>query len=159
MDAYVALKWLHVVSATILFGTGLGIAYFQWMTYRHGGTQAIAAVTRLVVRADFVFTTPAVVVQLATGVALVQVLGLPWTTPWVLAALALYALVGACWLPVVAIQLRLARLAASAAERGAELPAEFHRGMRRWFLLGWPALFGMLAIFWLMVRKPGLIGG
>lgn len=153
MSSYLLLKWVHILSSTILFGTGIGIAFFQWMTWRSGEVAAIARVTRLTILADFVFTTPAVIIQLVTGFALLQVLSLPWTTPWVLAALALYMLIGACWLPVVAIQLRLARLAAAAHAAGQPLPAAFARLMRVWFILGWPAFLAVLAIFWLMVRK------
>ena len=158
MSTYPLLKWIHIVSAAILFGTGLGSAYFQWSTYRRGSVAAVAAVARLVVRADFLFTAPAVVVQLVTGLLLVHASALPWTTLWIVAALGLYALVGACWLPVVGIQIRLARLAAQAQQQNASLPEAFHRGMRTWFWLGWPAFLGMLAIFWLMVRKPVELG-
>ncbi len=154
MSTYLALKWLHILSSTILFGTGLGIAFFQWMSWRSGELAVIARVTRLTVLADFAFTTPAVVIQLVTGVALLHTLSLPWNTPWVLAALALYALTGACWLPVVFIQMRLARMAAAAQTSGQPLPVEFARQMRIWFILGWPAFLAVLAIFWLMVRKP-----
>jgi uncharacterized membrane protein len=154
MEPYLLLKWVHVIASTILFGTGLGIAYFQWSTYRRGDVAAIASVTRLVVRADFLFTTPAVIVQLASGLLLRDMLSLPWSTAWVAWALVLFVLVGACWLPVVVIQMRLARLAASAAAAGNELPAQFHRAMRAWFWLGWPAFLGVLAIFWLMLAKP-----
>ncbi len=153
MSSYLLLKWIHILSSTILFGTGLGIAFFQWMTWRGGEVAAIARVTRLTVLADFVFTTPAVIIQLVSGFALLQVLSLPWTTPWVLAALVLYALTGACWLPVVAIQLRLARIAGSAHADGRPLPPAFARLMRVWFILGWPAFLAVLAIFGLMVRK------
>ncbi|MGE4070596.1 MAG: DUF2269 family protein [Lysobacterales bacterium] len=154
MSSYLLLKWLHILSSTILFGTGLGIAFFQWMTWRSGDLAAIARVTRLTVLADFVFTTPAVIAQLLTGFALLQLLSLPWSTPWVAAALALYGLTGACWIPVVFIQIRLARMAAAAHARQQALPPEFARQMWIWFILGWPAFLSVLGIFWLMVRKP-----
>lgn len=155
MSSYLLLKWLHILSSTVLFGTGLGIAFFQWMTWRSGNISAIARVTRLTVVADFVFTTPAVITQLLTGFALLHALSLPWTTPWVSAALALYGLTGACWLPVVFIQIRLARIAAQADAALQALPPQFARQMWLWFILGWPAFLSVLAIFWLMVRKPG----
>ena len=154
MSTYLLLKWLHILSSTILFGTGLGIAFFQWMTWRSGDLGAIARVTRLTVLADFVFTTPAVIAQLLTGVALLHLLSLPWSTPWVAAALALYGLTGACWIPVVFIQIRLARMAAAAHARQQALPPEFARQMWIWFILGWPAFLSVIGIFWLMVRKP-----
>lgn len=153
MSSYLLLKWLHILSSTILFGTGLGIAFFQWMSWRSGEIAVIARITRLTVLADFIFTTPAVVIQLLSGFALLHTLSLPWTTPWVLAALVLYALTGACWLPVVFIQMRLARMAAAAQASSQPLPAQFARQMRIWFVLGWPAFLAVLAIFWLMVRK------
>ncbi|MFO1493824.1 MAG: DUF2269 domain-containing protein [Lysobacterales bacterium] len=152
--SYLWLKWIHILSSTVLFGTGLGIAYFQWMAWRSGEVAVIARVTRITVSADFVFTTPAVVVQLLTGVALLHTLSLPWSTPWVWQALVLYALTGACWLPVVGIQIQLARMAAKAQAQGEALPPAFHRRMRLWVILGWPAFLSVIAIFWLMVRKP-----
>lgn len=152
--SYLWLKWIHILSSTVLFGTGLGIAYFQWMAWRSGEVAVIARVTRITVSADFVFTTPAVIVQLLTGVALLHTLSLPWSTPWVWQALLLYALTGACWLPVVGIQIQLARMAAQAQAAGEALPAAFHRRMRLWVILGWPAFLSVIAIFWLMVRKP-----
>ena len=154
MSAYLLVKWLHVVSATVVFGTGLGIAFFQWFTYRHGNVQGVATMTRLVVRADFVFTMPAVILQFVSGLLLVHLLMLPWTTTWVALAIGLYFLVGACWVPVVAIQVRLAQMADRASADGMPLPKEFHRAMRVWFLLVWPAFIGVLAILWLMVGKP-----
>lgn len=152
--SYLWLKWIHILSSTVLFGTGLGIAYFQWMAWRSGEVAVIARVTRITVSADFVFTTPAVIVQLLTGVALLHTLSLPWSTPWVWQALVLYALTGACWLPVVGIQIQLARMAAQAQAQGEALPPAFHRRMRLWVILGWPAFLSVIAIFWLMVRKP-----
>lgn len=152
--SYLWLKWIHILSSTVLFGTGLGIAYFQWMAWRSGEVAVIARVTRITVSADFVFTTPAVIVQLLTGVALLHTLSLPWSTPWVWQALVLYALTGACWLPVVGIQIQLARMAAKAQAQGEALPPAFHRRMRLWVILGWPAFLSVIAIFWLMVRKP-----
>jgi uncharacterized membrane protein len=112
-------------------------------------------VTRLTVIADFLFTTPAVIAQLLTGFALLHALSLPWSTPWVSAALVLYGLTGACWIPVVFIQIRLARIAAQAEALQQALPPQFARQMWIWFILGWPAFLSVLAIFWLMVRKPG----
>jgi len=154
MSTYLVLKWLHIVSAMVLFGTGLGIAFFQWFVYRSGNVDAVAAVTRLVVRADFVFTAPAVIVQFVSGLLLMHAMALPWETGWISLSFVLYALVGACWLSVVVIQIRLARLAAQSSKGGTALPAAFHRAMRVWFWLGWPAFIGVLVILWLMVKKP-----
>ncbi|HEY4250490.1 MAG TPA: DUF2269 domain-containing protein [Roseomonas sp.] len=154
MDGYLILKYLHVISSTLLFGTGLGTAFHGWMAQRSGDARAILVVNRNVVRADWIFTAPAVVAQPVTGIWLARLAGYPLDSGWLLAAMALYVLVGACWLPVVWLQIRMHRLAAAALARGAPLPPEWHRAARWWFALGWPAFLGVLAIFWLMIAKP-----
>lgn len=154
MTLYFILKWLHVLGATVLFGTGLGIAFFMWMTHRRGNVAEIVGVARLVVLADACFTAPAVVLQLITGVWLMRLTGFTWTTPWLFMALLLFVLVGACWLPVVWMQWRARDLALRALADGTPLPPTYHRLMRWWFWLGWPAFIGVLAIVWLMVAKP-----
>ncbi len=154
MELYALIKLLHVLGASVLFGTGLGIAYFMWTVHRSGDVAAIATVTRRVVLADFLFTAPAVVLQPLTGAWMVQEAHFAWTSPWIVAALALYLLTGACWLPVVGLQMRAARLAREAMASGTPLPPGYHRALRWWFALGWPAFVAVLAIFWLMIRKP-----
>jgi uncharacterized membrane protein len=157
MHEYLLLKLVHVVSSTLLFGTGLGTAFFMWRTHLGGDVRAIAAVSQGVVKADWWFTTPAVIVQPLTGFTMLHLAGLDWRSGWILLSLLLYLLAGACWLPVVLIQLRVARLAAAAAKAGTDLPAEYFRLMRIWFALGWPAFVAVLAIFWLMVFKPHIV--
>jgi uncharacterized membrane protein len=154
VNAYAFLKAVHVLSAALLFGTGLGTAFFQWFTYRSGDVRAIARVAQLTVRADWWFTTPAVVVQPLSGFALAHLAGFDLRSVWIVATLMLYLVAGACWIPVVALQLRLRDLAVLAADEGVPLPQEYHRAMRRWFLLGWPAFFAVLLSYWLMVAKP-----
>lgn len=154
MTAYLLVKWIHILSSTLLFGTGLGIAFFMWMAHLRGDPAHIAATARTVVIADACFTAPAVVVQFLSGWWLVRFLGLPLDYSWVRAALLLFVLVGCCWLPVLWLQVRARDLARTAAERGQPLPARYHVVMRWWFLLGWPAFIGVMAIFWLMVAKP-----
>lgn len=155
-DVYLALKLLHILSSTVLFGTGLGTAFSMWRAHRHGDPRVVAVVARNVVLADWVFTTPAVIVQPLTGLALIHLLGYPLTAPWLLASVVLYAIVGACWLPVVGLQRRMRQLADAAVARGEPLPGPYHRCFRLWFALGWPAFLGVIAIFALMVWKPAL---
>jgi len=155
MHDYLLLKTVHILSSTLLFGTGLGTAFHGWMANRSGVLAARRVVNRNVVLADWLFTTPAVIVQPVTGVWLANLAGYPLTTPWLMAAIVLYILVGACWLPVVAIQIRMRRIA-EAIPDGADLPRHYHRLARWWFVLGWPAFIGVIIIFWLMVAKPEL---
>ena len=154
MSAYLLLKWLHVLSSVLLVGTGFGSAYFMFFANRSANPQAQALVARLVVRADWWFTTPAGLVQPISGFALAHLLGLPLTTPWIAAALALYIVAAACWLPVVWLQIRLASMASAAVRDDTVLPARYVAYARRWELLGYPAFVCMLVIFYLMVAKP-----
>jgi uncharacterized membrane protein len=147
---------VHILGATVLFGTGLGIAFFMWQAHRTGDAGAIAATARIVVVADFCFTLPAVIVQPATGVWLALDLGYPILDGWLLVAILLYVFVGACWLPVVWIQMRLRRLAEQAHHAGSALPGAYYRLFRIWFALGWPAFLSVIAIFFLMIAKPAL---
>ena len=151
---YLWVKWLHILSSTLLFGTGLGIAFFMWMAHRRGDAKLIAETARIVVIADTCFTAPAVIVQLGSGVWLVHRLGIAYTAFWIQTALLLFCLIGACWLPVVWLQWRARELARHAAATGTPLPAAYQRVMRWWFWLGWPAFLGVMAVFWLMVVKP-----
>lgn len=148
------LKWLHILSATVLFGTGLGIAFFKWSADRSGDVRAIAVVMRRVVLADWLFTTTSVIVQPLTGVWLALLAGYPLTRGWVAWSLALYALAGLCWLPVVWLQLRMRDMAVRAAAEGGALPARYHRYARIWFWLGIPAFAALIVVYYLMVFRP-----
>jgi uncharacterized membrane protein len=151
---YLALKLLHILGSTVLFGTGLGIAFFMFMAHRSGDPAAIAHTARTVVLADAVFTATAVVLQPLTGWGLMAMTGVAITAFWIRATLVLYIFVGLCWLPVVWIQLKMRDIAAEAARKGKALPARYHSYFRAWFWLGWPAFIGVIAIFALMLWKP-----
>jgi uncharacterized membrane protein len=156
MTGYFWIKTVHILSATLLFGTGLGTAFHMWLAHLTRDPRVIAAAARSTVRADFLFTTPAVIVQPVTGALLIENAGFSPDEPWLVAVYALYALAGACWLPVVWLQIRARDLASAAAASGGPLPPQYHRCMQLWFALGWPAFAAVLAIFWLMTAKPEL---
>ena len=151
---YLPVKWIHIVSATLLFGTGLGTAFHFWFTCRGRVPAAVAASARATVVADFAFTLPAAIVQPASGMLLARIAGYPLDSGWLVVTYALYALAAACWIPVVFIQVRLRDIAAARAANGEELGDEFQRLYRAWFWLGWPAFLAMVAILWLMVSRP-----
>ncbi len=153
---YFLLKTLHIISATVLFGTGLGTAFHMWMTHRRGDPRAIASTARNVVLADWLFTTPAGIVQPATGLAMAWSAGFDPLSPWLVATYALYLLAALCWLPVVWLQIQAATLAEHAAAQDVALPPRYHAMMRAWFWLGWPAFLALVVVFWLMVAKPEL---
>lgn len=151
---YLTLKAIHIVSSVLLVGTGFGSAFYLFFVQRTKSVEAIAVVSRLVVRADWWFTTPAAIVQPITGVLMMRAAGWPLTTPWIAASIGLYAMAGACWLPVVAMQIKMARIAARALNEGAALPDSYWTLARSWEWLGYPAFAAMLVVYWLMVVKP-----
>ena len=153
---YVWLKLIHVIAACVLLGTGLGIAFFMWMAHRTADPRTVACIARIVVIADAVFTASAVILQPLTGAALAHVMGYSLLEPWIVASFGLYLFVGACWLPVVWIQIKLRDLARAARDTGMPLPAQYRRLFRMWFILGWPAFAGVFAIFALMIGKPSI---
>ena len=157
MNVYLTLKWLHIVSSVLLVGTGLGSAFYMFFTNRSGSVQAQAVVTRLVVRADWWFTTPTVFIQPATGLAMATLAGIPLATPWLAVSLGLYVVAGACWLPVVWLQLRMRNMAAEAARSDGTLPPLYWRYARWWEALGYPAVAAMAVVFYLLVTTPALV--
>ena len=156
MTEYLALKYLHVVGATVLLGTGAGIAFFMVMVVRTRNPALIAHVAGTVVVADTLFTATAAVLQPVTGYLLVEAIGWSLWEGWIVLSLALYVLTGLFWLPVVRIQMQLRDLARQASADGGALPVEFDRLYRIWFACGFPAFAAVVAIVWLMLRKPDL---
>ncbi|MDQ1920401.1 DUF2269 family protein [Massilia pseudoviolaceinigra] len=151
---YMIVKWLHILSSTFLFGTGIGSAFYMLFTSLSRDVRAIAVVSRHVVLADWIFTTTTIIVQPVTGLYMIHLAGYPLTSAWIAWSFALYFFAGACWLPVVWMQLRMRDMAQVAARDGTELPPLYWRYLRFWVLLGIPAFFALVIIFWLMVAKP-----
>ena len=154
MTDYFLWKFLHVIGATVLLGTGAGIAFFMLLAHRTGDARVIAAVARIVVLADVLFTATAVIAQPVTGWLLARETGYELTEGWILLSIILYFVTGAFWLPVVWMQARMRDLARSAAAADAPLPPLYHRLFRCWFAFGFPAFAAVLAIFWLMIARP-----
>jgi uncharacterized membrane protein len=148
------LRFGHVIGASVLLGTGAGIAFFMLLAHRTGNPAHIAHVTGTVVIADTIFTATAAILQPITGAWLAYEIGWPLMSGWVLLSLILYVVVGLFWLPVVWIQIQLRDLAREAAAAGTPLPHRYHRLFRIWFACGFPAFISVLAILWLMLNKP-----
>ncbi len=156
MTHYLILKWLHIVSSVLLVGTGFGSAFYLFFVNKSKNLEAQALVSRLVCRADWWFTTPTVILQPITGIAMATIAGWPLTTPWIIISLVLYVFAGVCWLPVVWIQLKMAKLAQLALQNKTALPPEYWKLAKIWECLGYPAFIAMVAIFYLMVNKPNI---
>jgi uncharacterized membrane protein len=154
VSGYFVLKLVHILSAAVLAGTGFGIAFFKWVVDRTRNVTAIRVVSEKVVLADWIFTLPAIIVQVVTGVALAHIVGYPLTRGWLFDAICLFSLAGACWVPVVRIQIRLRDLARTYETHGMPIGEKYLRYSRIWFWLGVPAFSSVIVIFWLMVAKP-----
>jgi len=153
---YLVLKYLHILGATVLLGTGAGIAFFMLMAHLTRDAVFVARTAGVVVLGDFIFTTTAIIAQPVTGYLLVREVGYSLTDGWILTSLILYGVAGAFWLPVVRIQMRMRTLATEAAGAGNPLPADYHRLFRIWFVFGFPAFGAVLTIIWLMIAKPDI---
>ena len=150
---YLTLKYIHIISMLLLFGVGLGSAFYKWMADRSGYLPHIAVTNQHVVLADWIFTTPTIIIQPVTGLYLAYLLGLPLSTPWIAISLGLYLLAGLCWLPVVWLQLRMHSMARDSLDRNDALPVLYWHYADRWFWLGVPAFLAMLLTVFLMVFK------
>jgi uncharacterized membrane protein len=156
MDTYLLVKSIHILSSVALVGVGFGSAFYLYFTNRTRNVAAIAEVSRLVVRADWWFTTPTVVIQPVSGFVLASLAGYTLTETWLLATYVLFILAGAWWLPVVWLQIQMAKMARIAADNHGELPERYWRYARRWERLGMLAFPAMLIVYGLMVHKPVL---
>ncbi len=152
--SYLVLKTLHILSSTLLFGTGIGSAYYMWRAHLTRNIQVIATTVKHVVFADWVFTTTSVIVQPLSGVWMAYQAGIPLTTLWIWLSIGLYILAGLCWLPVVWIQLEIAKIAQECLKTQMPLPERYERLMKIWFVLGIPAFIALVIVFGLMVMKP-----
>jgi uncharacterized membrane protein len=156
VNTYLILKTLHILSSVLLVGTGFGSAFYLFCANRTRRLQTQADVARIVVLADWCFTTPTVILQPITGIALAHMAGWSLTTPWLMTSIVLYFFAGACWLPVVWLQLRMKAIAEQALATNTPLPQQYWTYAKRWEHLGYPAFVAMIAVYFLMVNKPSL---
>ena len=156
MTAYFIVKYLHVLGAIVILGTGSGIAFFMLMAHRSRDSAFIARTARTVVIADMWFTLGAVVLQPVSGGILMALSGLTFAEHWIMASLALYAVAGLFWIPVVFMQIEMRDLARVAAGKNQPLPQRYFALFRRWFLFGIPGFGSVMVILWMMIAKPDL---
>lgn len=154
MDLYLIVKTIHIISSAILFGTGIGIAFFMLRSWFTSSLQEKLYVARNTVLADYLFTFPAVILQPLSGAVLIHMVGYDWTDLWLTLTYGIYIIAGLCWLPVVWIQIQLKQIASECVENGTELPERYNKLFKIWFALGWPAFIGLVLVFYLMVAKP-----
>ena len=154
MNEYAVVKTIHVISSTLLFGTGIGSAFYMLFASLDRDPRTVLFVVRYVVIADWLFTTTAVIVQPVSGLWLAHLAGFPLASTWLAVSIALYIVAGACWLPVVLMQVRMRDMARIAVAEGTALPPRYFSFFRAWVLLGIPAFLSLVVVFYLMVAKP-----
>ncbi|HYN55154.1 MAG TPA: DUF2269 domain-containing protein [Methylotenera sp.] len=154
MNTYLFVKTIHIISSTILFGTGIGIAFFMFRSYFTNDLNQKIYAAKYTVTADYIFTLPAVIVQLITGAWLVWKSGYDWLDFWLVATYIIYVIAGLCWVPVVWIQIKLKNILIQCRANKSAVPDQYHKLFKIWFFLGWPAFLGLVVVFFLMVIKP-----
>jgi uncharacterized membrane protein len=152
------VKYLHILSSTFLFGTGVGTAFYLLFISRTRDARVVAVVARYVVIADWLFTATTIVFQPLSGLYLAHRLHIPLTTPWLYWSIVLFVIAALCWLPVVWLQMRLRDIAVASARAGEPLPLRYAAYLGYWAALGVPALLSFLAIFYLMSSKQAAFG-
>lgn len=153
---FLIVKWIHIVSSVLLLGTGLGSAFYKYMADRSRNIQAIAHTNKNVVLADWLFTTPAIIIQPITGITMVLMLGYSITESWIFLSITLYLIAGTCWLPVVVLQIRMRNISNKAAVNNTSLPERYWKQTDIWFWLGVPAFISIIIVFFLMTNKPNI---
>ncbi|MCC8398233.1 MAG: DUF2269 domain-containing protein [Rickettsia endosymbiont of Labidopullus appendiculatus] len=156
MDWYFIIKTIHIISYTILFGTGIGTAFFMWWANKTGDLAAKSFAASSTVIADLLFTTPSIIIQPISGIILINILGYDFLDFWLVLTYIGYIIAGICWLPVVWIQIKLRDMAVNALKNNQQLPDSYYKLFKLWFYLGWPAFISLIIIFFLMVFKPVL---
>ena len=154
MDVYSLIKTLHIISATVLFGTGLGIAFFMFRSIFTNNINEKLYAVKTTVLADYVFTFPAAIIQPISGVWLVWKAGFDWGSTWLLITYFIYGITALCWFPVVWLQIKMKNILTNCAQTNTDIPDRYHTYFKCWFILGWPAFVGLVIVFFLMVQKP-----
>lgn len=155
MKYYFLFKLIHILSATVLMGTGIGIAYFMLVSYLNKDMANIKQVSKFVVWADWTFTLPAVIIQFITGLILMMILNYSFSSVWFMWVMGLFVFVGCCWLPVLYLQYQFKNISYRLQPKDV-IPNRFHRCMKAWVILGCFGFSGVLVLFYFMVFKPGL---
>ncbi len=153
---YHGLKLLHILSAVVMTGTGIGLAYFLFLAVLTKKQEALVAIARWVIWGDWLFTLPAIITQIISGLLLVERLGWSFASVGMHWILTLYALMLVCWLPVIVIQYKLYHISLKILTEGQDVHCHpsFKRLFRLWVLLGSIAFVCVLLLFWIMIFKP-----
>ena len=150
---FLFLKWVHILSAMLLIGTGLGSAFYVWRANRAGNLQAIRFMLKNVILADWLFTVPPIILLPVTGLWLMRVNGYMFSTLWLWVSMVLFIITGLCWIPAAILQYKMKALADQTFGQE-KLPTIYWKYERTWFCLGIAAFPPTLVIISLMIFKP-----
>ncbi len=156
MTSYYVMKYLHILSAVIMVGTGFGSALYVFFANRSGSLTVQHFANSMVVRLDWYLTTPTVIIQPLTGWWLIQHVGWQWNSAWLMSAYILYLLIGLAWLPVVWLQVKMYRCTAQALRLNTALDERYIIYQRYWERLGYVGFSGAIVVFYIMVSKISL---
>lgn len=151
---YLWLKYIHILSSTILFGTGIGTACVMLYGHYTQKISAMAVINDYVVKVDWLFTGISGFIQPLTGFWMVYLLGYPLNSLWLIGSILGYSFTALCWFVVVYLQVKIRDITIAAAQENTPLPPAYYRYFKWWFFLGWPAFISLLGVFYLMVMKP-----
>jgi uncharacterized membrane protein len=154
MTLYEGLKIVHIITASVLFGTGLGTAIYMLYANMLKNIPIIALATRRVVTADWLFTGISGVLQPITGIAMLYMKGYKLTNAWAIAVFTCYCIAAVCWFIVVYLQIRCRDLAIAALKSNTALPKKYQQYFVAWVILGFPAFLSLILIFYLMANNP-----
>ena len=154
METFSLLELLHILGAMVLFGSGLGIAFFMVAASRSGNVALIAGTARIVVIADIALMATAFVLQPITGLGMAHIAHIHLWQSWIAISLGLYAVIGLLWLPGFWLRLQMREMAATALAAGTPLPERYRQFMRLWYWCGAPGFVAIITILYFMVTQP-----
>ena len=151
--SYNTLIAVHLISVVLLLGVGTGSAFYKFMADRSGNLEVILHTNKMVVLADWLFTTPSAILQPLTGVMLLNLMGVSLWTPWLLTSIILYIVAGVLWLVAIYLQIRMKNMALLAQQEERFLGEDYFQLVNYWIWLGVFSFFSMSGVFYLMVFK------
>ena len=150
---YNTLITLHIISVILLLGVGGGSAFYKFMSDRSGNLEVIVHTNKMVVLADWLFTTPSVLLQPITGLMLANLMGYSFDELWLLLSVTLYVFSTLLWLVAVWLQIKMKKMARSAVEQKVNLGEAYAKLVNYWIWLGVFSAFSMGTVFYLMIYK------
>ena len=157
IDVILALKFVHVLFAAIMFGAWLAAACFMVFARRSGNTSVVALVSLFVVRIELFVVAPAMVLQPITGFPLEAVIGLSNVDNfWIDSSIVLYAIVVLAWLGALRVEFVIRRMARQASLGGTKLGKDYRRLFRIWSGLAALIFAGLVLLYLLMIWQPRL---